>query len=48
MKKDYYFTWHLSLSCRWQKYQKEVFRDGGSVEWVYGPIVLEKRVHWLR
>lgn len=45
------FTWHLHCHWhwkRWQRYHRDYYLDGGSVEWTLGPFTLEKRIHWLR
>lgn len=49
--RTHYFTWHLSCWWSWRcfrkPYERDYYLDGGSVEWRFGPLVVEKRVHWL-
>jgi hypothetical protein len=51
-KMTHHFTWHLSFwwdkRCMARPFQRDVYRDGGSVEWRLGPFIVEKRIHWLR
>ena len=42
---SHYYTSHLAFQWRWEPYQRDVFLDGGSVEWRFGPLILEKRYH---
>lgn len=44
----YHFQWHWTEGCLKNFYDRDPLRDGGSVDYRFGPLLVFKKIHWLR